>query len=68
MTTVDEQDPSTVPAPAALTPLLRNAAVGWDVLDDRYGPLLRLVDTGLGVVPNCDRWPIHDLSIGKQGC
>lgn len=35
--------------------------VGWDVLHDRYGPLLRLVETVLGVVPNCDRyleiWP-----------
>lgn len=45
----------------ALTPLLHHAAVEWDVLRERYGPLLELVDTVLGVVPNCDRyleiWP-----------
>ncbi len=48
-------------AVAPLTPLLHDARVGWDVLDDRYGALLRLVDAVLGVVPNCDRyleiWP-----------
>jgi hypothetical protein len=31
------------------------------VLEDRYGAILRLVDTVLGVVPNCDPyleiWP-----------
>ncbi len=46
---------------ASLTPLLQESMVGWDVLEDRYGPLLRLVDAVLGVVPNCDRyleiWP-----------
>lgn len=46
---------------ASLAPLLWESRVGWDVLDDRYGALLRLVDTVLGVVPNCDRyleiWP-----------
>src|SRR5688572_9790054 len=46
---------------ASLTPLLQESMVGWDVLHDRYGALLRLVDTVLGVVPNCDRyleiWP-----------
>jgi alkylhydroperoxidase family enzyme len=35
--------------------------VSWEVLEDRYGPLLKLVETFLGVVPNCDRyleiWP-----------
>jgi hypothetical protein len=45
----------------SLTPLLHESRVGWDVLEDRYGALLRLVDTVLGVVPNCDRyleiWP-----------
>jgi alkylhydroperoxidase family enzyme len=45
----------------SLTPLLEEAKVDWDVLDHRYGALLRLVDTVLGVVPNCDRyleiWP-----------
>ena len=48
-------------APAPLTPLLRDAMVDFDDLHRRYGPLLRLVDTVLGVVPNCDRyleiWP-----------
>ena len=46
---------------ASLAPLLHESRVGWDVLEDRYGALLRLVDTLLGVVPNCDRyleiWP-----------
>jgi len=45
----------------SLAPLLHDSRVGWDVLEDRYGALLRLVDTVLGVVPNCDRyleiWP-----------
>lgn len=53
---VDEQSGS-VP----LTPLLRDAMVSWEVLDERYRPLLKLVETVLGVVPNCDRyleiWP-----------
>ena len=30
--------------------------VGWDVLHQRYHGLLRLVDTLIGVVPNCDRY------------
>src|SRR5688500_6200890 len=46
---------------ASLAPLLHESRVGWDVLNDRYGALLRLVDTVLGVVPNCDPyleiWP-----------
>ena len=46
---------------APLTPLLRESMVEWEVLSERYGVLLRLVDTVLGVVPNCDRyleiWP-----------
>lgn len=45
----------------SLAPLLHQSMVGWDVLESRYGALLRLVDTVLGVVPNCDRyleiWP-----------
>lgn len=45
----------------SLTPLLHESRVGWDMLNDRYGALLRLVDTVLGVVPDCDRyleiWP-----------
>ncbi len=49
------------PVSSSLAPLLHDARVGWDVLEDRYGALLRLVDTVLGVVPNCDRyleiWP-----------
>ena len=53
---VDEDRPA-----APLTPLLHESRVGWDSLNDRYGALLRLVDTVLGVVPNCDRyleiWP-----------
>jgi len=55
----DAAGESVVPAP--LTPLLGDSKVGWDVLHDRYGVLLRLVDTVLGVVPNCDPyleiWP-----------
>jgi alkylhydroperoxidase family enzyme len=47
--------------PASLTPLLRDSMVEWDVLHRRYHGLLRLVDTLIGVVPNCDRyleiWP-----------
>jgi len=46
---------------ASLAPLLHESRVGWDVLQDRYGPLLGLVNTLLGVVPDCDRyleiWP-----------
>jgi hypothetical protein len=55
MTTVDDRTRAPTPAPAPLTPLLRDAAVSWEVFDWRYGPLPRLVDTVLGVVPNCDR-------------
>jgi len=40
---------------------LHGSRIGWDALDERYHPLLRLVDKLLGVVPNCDRyleiWP-----------
>jgi alkylhydroperoxidase family enzyme len=46
---------------ANLTTLLRDAAVDWDVLHERHGVVLRLVERLLGVVPNCDRyleiWP-----------
>jgi hypothetical protein len=54
MTTVDDRTRAPSP-PAPLTPLLRDAAVSWEVFDWRYGPLPRLVDTVLAVVPNCDR-------------
>ena len=54
------QDQEDRPA-VSLTPLLHESRVGWDVLNDHYGALLRLVDTVLGVVPDCDRyleiWP-----------
>lgn len=39
-----------------LVPLLREHMVPWDVLQERYGPLLELVRTLLGVVPNCDQY------------
>jgi alkylhydroperoxidase family enzyme len=48
---------------AAATPPspLRDSRIDWEVLDGRYHTLLRLVETLLGVVPNCDRyleiWP-----------
>ena len=46
---------------APLTRLIADARPSWDDLHDRYGPLLKLVDHVLGVVPNCDRyleiWP-----------
>lgn len=38
-------------AAAPLTPLLHDSMVWWDVLNDRYRPLLRLVETVLGVIP-----------------
>ena len=61
MTMGDQHDAEAEPAPASLTPLLREEMVGWELLEKRYGALLALVDTVLGVVPNCDRyleiWP-----------
>lgn len=45
------------PEPAStLAALLHGDAVAWDVLHDRHGPLLELVRSLLGVVPNCDRY------------
>ena len=45
----------------ALTSLLHDRRVSWDELQREYGPLLKLVDAVLGVVPNCDPyleiWP-----------
>ena len=44
-----------------LVPLLRADMVPWETLEERHGPLLKLVRVLLGVVPNCDRyleiWP-----------
>lgn len=44
-----------------LASLLQGSKVEWDLLEQGYGPLLRLVEKLLGVVPNCDRyleiWP-----------
>ena len=61
MIRLDHEEAGASFAPVPLTPLLHDSAVGWDVLHARYGVLLRLVDTVLGVVPNCDRyleiWP-----------
>jgi alkylhydroperoxidase family enzyme len=60
MTTLDHQREA-ASAPASLTSLLHDEMVGWTQLEKRYGALLELVDTVLGVVPNCDRyleiWP-----------
>ena len=51
----------TTAGPTTLAARLRDSRVPWEVLDERYRALLRLVDTLLGVVPNCDRyleiWP-----------
>lgn len=41
---------------ATLATLLHEDLVEWDVLEERYRPLLELVRTLLGVVPNCDRY------------
>jgi alkylhydroperoxidase family enzyme len=61
MDLVIEQGPENAPDAVPLTPLLRDEMVGWEVLEERHGPLLELVDAVLGVVPNCDRyleiWP-----------
>lgn len=47
-----------LPPPAfaddTLASLLVADRVPWETLHDRYGPLLQLVHTLLGVVPNCD--------------
>jgi hypothetical protein len=44
-----------------LVPLLRDQRVPWETLHERYGSLLELVRTLIGVVPNCDPyleiWP-----------
>lgn len=54
---------NTVPPPGlpavpgdTLASLLARDRVSWDILHDRYGPLLELVRIMIGVVPNCDRY------------
>lgn len=39
-----------------LASLLAEQRVSWETLHERYGPLLELVHTLIGVVPNCDRY------------
>ena len=39
-----------------LVPLLAEHMVPWETLHKRYGPLLELVRTLVGVFPNCDRY------------
>lgn len=48
--------PSHVAADDTLASLLADHAVSWETLHHRYGPLLELVRTLVGVVPNCDRY------------
>src|SRR5688572_21866539 len=63
MTRLDGPAPgaTTAQTPTTLAALVAGDRPGWDELRGRYGPLLQLVDTVLGVVPNCDRyleiWP-----------
>ena len=55
-----QADPNLSTSPT-LASLLEGSKVSWDVLHARYGAQLQLVDTILGVVPNCDPyleiWP-----------
>ena len=45
------------PAPEhSLAALLADDRVSWQTLQQRYGPLLELVEVLIGVVPNCDRY------------
>ena len=44
------------PPEDTLASLLYEDRVSWESLHGRYGPLLELVRTLLGVVPNCDRY------------
>ena len=44
------------PPEDTLASLLYEERVSWETLHGRYGPLLELVQTLLGVVPNCDRY------------
>lgn len=54
--TVDPAEDAPASSAATLAALLDRDAVAWEVLEKRYGPLLELVRTLLGVVPNCDRY------------
>lgn len=49
-------------SPATLAEAFESDAVSFDVLDQRYRPMLKLVRELIGVVPNCDPtleiWPI----------
>jgi alkylhydroperoxidase family enzyme len=49
-------DTAETPVGQTLVPLLRDDMVPWKTLEERYGPLLELVRTLIGVVPNCDRY------------
>src|SRR5687767_4571596 len=51
-----EELPARTSADDTLVPLLADHRVPWETLHDRYGPLLKLVQTMIGVVPNCDRY------------
>lgn len=44
------------PAPDSLASLLQAHTISWEALHQRYGPLMELVRTLIGVVPNCDRY------------
>ena len=49
-------DTAATPVDQTLVPLLKDHMVPWVTLEERYGPLLELVRTLIGVVPNCDRY------------
>jgi AhpD family alkylhydroperoxidase len=57
----DDATTSEIPAPDSLAELLLPHVVPMAVLHGRYGALMELVRTLIGVVPNCDRyleiWP-----------
>jgi len=52
---------SSVAAPTTLAQAIESEFVDFDVLNDRYRPMLKLVNELIGVVPNCDLaleiWP-----------
>lgn len=51
-----ERRPASASADDTLASLLAEARVPFETLQARYGPLLELVHTLIGVVPNCDRY------------